>query len=104
MASGEWRVAVAHQAITDLEQSAARTRYQTLLCLRIASSGIGLPKGHLRQFRPSWVNHLKMWMRSLDDTTSGERKVALSPRVITDLEQSAARIRFQTLPCPGIGS
>src|SRR5438477_6920461 len=98
MASGEWRVAVAHQAITDLEQSADRTRYQTLLCLRIASSGIVLPKGRLIQFRPSWVNHLKMWMRSLDDTTSGERKVAVSPRVITELGQLVVKSHPRTLP------
>src|SRR5690349_10972338 len=58
VALGEQRVAVSHQGITDLGQSAAKTRPRTLPSLRMASSDIGLPKGPSKQFRPYWVAHL----------------------------------------------
>jgi hypothetical protein len=85
--SGELRVAVGHQRITNLGQSAARTRLQTLPFLRIGSSDIGLPKDPPERFRPSWVNHLRMRTRFSDNVASGEQRVAVGHQGITGLGQ-----------------
>jgi hypothetical protein len=104
MASGEWRVAVGHQRITDLAQSVAKNRPRTLPSLRIGSSDIGLPKGRPKQFRPSWVSRLRTRTRFSDNMASGEWRVAVGHQGITDLAQSAAKSHPRTLPFLRIGS
>ncbi len=104
MASAERRAAGGHQGITDLGQSAAKTRPRTLPSLGIGLSDIGLPRGPQKElFRPSWVGHLRTRTRFSDKMASAERRVAGGHQGITGLGQLAAKTRLPTLPSLRMG-
>jgi len=56
-----------------------------------------------KQFRRSWVNHLRTRTRFSDNMALGEWRVAVGHQQITDLGQSVAKTRRRTLPSLRMG-